>query len=201
MAGENKYIIEEFCFFNKNEYERALKEKETISYITANTDMNDMKAVLKVYNRAVEKKSFQTVIGFEFLKNIRSRLIVSGLVTAETISEIPVIKRGTEVKKTEPLDKNDASREIEKYKKAYENASTGRTIKNIIIGFLSVIIIAMIIITAKAKYSIFTYFTDYETKMENELIDKYEKWEDELEAREKALNSGQETQQNEELAE
>ena len=63
------------------------------------------------------------------------------------------------------------------------------------------IIIAMIIITAKAKYSIFTYFTDYETKMENELIDKYEKWEDELEAREKALNSGQETQQNEELAE
>lgn len=201
MAGENKYIIEEFCFLDKKEYERALKEKETISYITANTDMNDMKAVLKVYNRAVEKKSFQTVIGLEFLKNIRSRLIVSGLVTAETISEIPVIKRGTEVKKTEPLDKNDASREIEKYKKAYENASTGRTIKNIIIGFLSVIIIAMIIITAKAKYSIFTYFTDYETKMENELIDKYEKWEDELEAREKALNSGQETQQNEELAE
>ena len=201
MAGENKYIIEEFCFLDKKEYERALKEKETISYITANTDMNDMKAVLKVYNRAVEKKSFQTVIGLEFLKNIRSRLIVSGLVTAETISEIPVIKRGTEVKKTEPLDKNDASREIEKYKKAYENASAGRTIKNIIIGFLSVIIIAMIIITAKAKYSIFTYFTDYETKMENELIDKYEKWEDELEAREKALNSGQETQQNEELAE
>ena len=201
MAGENKYIIEEFCFLDKKEYERALKEKETISYIAANTDMNDMKAVLKVYNRAVEKKSFQTVIGLEFLKNIRSRLIVSGLVTAETISEIPVIKGGTVAKKTQPLDKNDASREIEKYKKAYENASAGRTIKNIIIGFLSVIIIAMIIITAKAKYSIFTYFTDYETKMENELIDKYEKWEDELEAREKALNSGQETQQNEELAE
>lgn len=42
------------------------------------------------------------------------------------------------------------------------------------IAFLIVLLAALVIITVKSKYSVFTYFTDYKSNMENELIDKYE---------------------------
>lgn len=73
-------------------------------------------------------------------------------------------------------------------KLAYENERAGRIIRNIVIVFLVVIICAMMFITYNSKYSVFTYFTDYETNMENELVDKYQEWRNQLEEKEKELN-------------
>ena len=56
-----------------------------------------------------------------------------------------------------------------------------------VICFLLVIIIVMLVITYNSQYSVFTYFTNYKSDMENELIDKYENWESELEERERQL--------------
>ena len=191
MEKTEKYTLDEFSFSSRTEYERAQKEKETIAYITANTNMADMKALLKVYNRAVENKSFQTVIGLEFMKNIRKRLTGSGFIGEQDISHVPVVMRVQKVME-KPEEKPDADtvklqKQVEKYRSDYENAKAGSVVKNICIGVLIVVIAAMVIITAKTKYSVFTYFTDYERKMENELIDKYETWEQELEQREQAL--------------
>lgn len=178
-----KYTISGYSFSNKGDYERALKEKEAISYIVANTNMADMKAVLKVYNRSVEKKSFQTVLGFEFVKNMRKNLINSGIVSEDTIQAVPV----------QPVSAGKADNSIaqdmaEKYKLAYENEHAGRTIRNMVIVFLIVIIGAMMFITYNSKYSVFTYFTDYKTDMENELVDKYQEWKNQLDEKEKELN-------------
>ena len=185
-SANNKYVVDDYSFTTRTEYDRALKEKETIEYLTANTNMSDMRAVLKVYNRAVEKKSFQTVIGMEFVRNMRKRLIGSGFVSEESIEPVPV----SAVKEMSYADdKSMAQSRAKKYKEAYEEVSAGIKIRNIIIAALVIIIIAMMIITYKTKYSVFTYFTDYKTQMEEELIDKYEKWEKELDEREKKLNS------------
>ena len=195
MGDQNeKYIVDEFSFSNKDDYNRAAKEKETISYIIANTDMNDLKAVYKIYNRSIEKKSFQTVIGLEFVKDLRKKLLASGIVTPDTISIIPVPKQSvSNSKASKKSDKEpavvsgDAKEEIEKYKHAYENVAAGRTIRNMMIAFLLLIIIAMMVITYNSKYSIFTFFTNYKADMENELINKYEGWENELNKREEEL--------------
>lgn len=184
--NNDKYTVSEYCFANKADYDRAMKEKETIAYIVANTDMADMKAVLKVYNRSVEKKSFQTVIGLEFVKNMRKTLAASGIIPEDMIPAIPVPGSRDGIQK--PVDSAGALDKAEKYKRAYENALAGRTIKNIIIAFLIIIIAAMIYITYKSQYSVFTYFTDYKTNMENEILDKYEDWQSELDAREKELD-------------
>ena len=56
------------------------------------------------------------------------------------------------------------------------------------IVFLVVIIGAMIFITYNSKYSVFTYFTDYKTNMENELVDQYQEWRNQLEEKEKELD-------------
>ena len=54
--------------------------------------------------------------------------------------------------------------------------------------FRSVIaIIGFVVINFKFEYTIFTYFTDYKAKMEEELVDKYEHWEEQLKARESKL--------------
>lgn len=181
----NKYTIGDYSFSNKSDYERALKEKEAISYIVANTNMADMKSVLKVYNRSVEKKSFQTVLGLEFVRNMRKSLISSGIVSEDTIQAVPVPPAGG----VKPVEDNSlAADRAEKYRLAYENEHAGRVIRNVVIVFLVVIIGAMMFITYNSKYSVFTYFTDYKTNMENELVDKYQEWRNQLEEKEKELD-------------
>lgn len=49
---------------------------------------------------------------------------------------------------------------MEKYKNAYEAEKAGKKIKNMAIVFLCILLIAVIFITVKSKYSVFTYFTD-----------------------------------------
>ena len=85
-------------------------------------------------------------------------------------------------------DKDVLEKNVEKYKNAYEVEKAGKKIKNMAIVFLCILLIAVIFITVKSKYSVFTYFTDYKSNMENELIDKYEKWEQDLSDKEKALD-------------
>lgn len=184
----NKYVIDGYSFPGRNDYEKALKEKEAISYIAANTNMADMKAVLKIYNKSVEKQSFQTAVGLEFVNNMRKTLISSGIVSKDTLMDIPVPKISGSRQATASADVNTSDARADKYKLAYENALAGRTIRNIVIAFLTLIIIAMLVITLNSKYSVFTYFTDYKADMENELIDKYESWKDELDKREKELD-------------
>ena len=187
MVNEKEMVLDGFKFSSKKEFERAMKEKEAIGYIVANTNMSDMKAVLKVYNKAIDKKSFQTVVGLEFVNNMRKKLISSGTVMEKNLAYVPVTSKNAVVQKVPAMSKDEAARNAERYKKAYEEAITGKKIKNMAIAFLIVLLAALVIITVKSKYSVFTYFTDYKSNMENELIDKYEKWEQTLDDRQKAL--------------
>ena len=191
MVNEKKMILDGYKFSSKKEFERAMKEKEIIEYIVANTNMSDMKAVLKVYNKAIDKKSFQTVIGLEFVNNMRKRLIASGTVLEKNLAYVPVTSPNNEIQKVSAVSKDEAARNAEKYKKAYEEAITGKKIKNMAIAFLVVLLALLVTITVKSKYSVFTYFTDYKSNMENELIDKYEKWEQTLDDRQKALEKAE----------
>ena len=191
MVNEKKMILDGYKFSSKKEFERAMKEKEIIEYIVANTNMSDMKAVLKVYNKAIDKKSFQTVIGLEFVNNMRKRLIASGTVLEKNLAYVPVTSPNNVIQKVSAVSKDEAARNAEKYKKAYEEAITGKKIKNMAIAFLVVLLALLVTITVKSKYSVFTYFTDYKSNMENELIDKYEKWEQTLDDRQKALEKAE----------
>ncbi len=182
--AKDGYILDGYQFKDQQEFQRAKKEKETIAYLMANTDSSDMKALLKIYNRSVDKQSFQTIIGQQFLCDLRKRLVGSGLVSEDTLAPIQIVSEGNVAGKSG--DKAAAAK-VEKYKEAYEDAVAGQKIKNIIIAALIVIIIGMVAITASTRYSVFTYFTNYEEDIRNEIIDEMQQWEKELEEREKAL--------------
>ena len=55
------------------------------------------------------------------------------------------------------------------------------------VAALAVLIVGFVIVNFKFEYTIFTYFTNYKANMEEEIIDKYEKWEEELKIREDKL--------------
>lgn len=57
-----------------------------------------------------------------------------------------------------------------------------------VITVLLIIILGMLLVTFKTRYSVFTYFTNYKEEMREELVDEYEQWQDQLEQKEKQLD-------------
>lgn len=194
--AKNQYQIDQYSFVSREEYERALKEKETIAYLQANTGSDDAKALLKVYNRSVEKESFRTVIGIQYLSALRKQLSMSGVVTEEALAPVPIPGGVAKGKTAEGMDQSQLERQVSRYKAAYESARSGRIIKNMTIVILIAVIIAILLITYQSRYSVFTYFTNYKEKMRDELIDEYKDWETQLEQKEQELNDREAALQN-----
>ena len=149
---ENKYVLDGYQFAGKKALERAQKEKETIIYLKAHTDMSDGKALLKIYNRAVTQKAFQTVIGTDFLCELRRKLISSNTVSEASLAPVPAPGSGRAVTEQMSTGTSSGEREerrkqnaqIEKadfYREKYENAVADQKIKNLLIIILIIIII------------------------------------------------------------
>ena len=56
-----------------------------------------------------------------------------------------------------------------------------------------IVLVGFVVVNFRLEYSIFTYFTNYKANMEEELIDKYQYWAEQLEKKEQELNSGSDT--------
>ena len=67
------------------------------------------------------------------------------------------------------------------YKRLYENEKLKNKKLKIASVVALVLLAGFVIINFRFEYSIFTYFTNYKSNMEEELIDKYENWQADLE--------------------
>lgn len=177
-AGEyvekSKLCINGYQFSDKESYEKAKKEQEAVIYIKEHTDFNNMNQTIKVYNNAVEKKIFSTIIGYEFLKQVRNLIIKKGALEEEEIASIIITSN--------KVENNIAvnQKQVEKYKQLYEMEKTNKTILKAAIIILILVIAIMVYISRNGKNSI---ISDYE----NRIINQYEEWEEQLEEREKAV--------------
>lgn len=183
--ADNQYKINDFVFESKAEYERAKKEKETIAYIKANTD--SVKELLKVYNKSVQKASFQTIFGYLYLQEIRQQIIEAGVADEEMLAPVPIkyIQKDSAV--GGKLSTDASAKEVRRYKLLYENIQDKNKILKMAIGFLLIIIVGIVAITYQSKYSVFTYFTDYENTIRTEIEDEYEEWNKSIKEREDAV--------------
>lgn len=172
--GKENLCIDGYQFMDKESYEKAKKEQEAIVYIKAHTNFNNINQVIKVYNKAIEKKMFSTIIGYEFLKQVRNLIIKKGNLEESEIAPVLIT--------TERKDTNLTfeQKQKEKYKMLYENEKTNKTILKAAIIVLVIVVGVMIYISRNGKNSI---ISDYE----NKIINQYEEWEIELEEREKEL--------------
>lgn len=188
------YVIDNFVFCSKREYERALKEKETIEYLRVNTDLSNPKAVYQIYKKAIQKQSFQTIFGFEFMQELRKCLVDADIVPENVIDFVPVgrvqITEQSVGKKTETAP-DEAEEKIKQYEEMAERAKAGSIIKNFLIAVLLIMVVLILVMTYNSKYSVFTFFTDYENQIREEVLDEYEEWENELKLREEKVEQAE----------
>lgn len=180
---DNDYKVAGYIFADAHSYKEAKREEETVEYIKANTDLNDLNKVLKLYHKLVERKTLKTVVGYGFLNELRIKILKAGIVTKENLPDIRV-----ERSEKEPRIFNNAmEKELEQKRLALiEDYKAKLRNTRIVSFFLAVIIVIMIVMAILSDRSLYTIYED-------QFIDKYESWQSDLEAREKALEEREKT--------
>lgn len=167
-------VIDGFYFDQEQDIERARRETEGIAYIKANTDMENPETVLQLYQKLIEEQLFETMVGFAFLKELRDYLM-----------EIPTIEEhelpSICVRRKEKLPENKSAEREWKTKKCASD-QIGRRLKISLLVNLFLVILAagMFIISMSGdNLNILNY--------ENEIINRYADWEQELKQREQSI--------------
>ncbi len=183
-----KYSINNFTFESREVYDRAKQEMEVIRQMQERADFHDARTALRIYNKAVAEKSFSTIVGYCFLQELREIVVEAGIAEADMLADIPVkefIKY--EVDTIVPRGTQEG-----RYRRLYEGQKLLNRKFKVALAALVILLAGFVVINFRFEYSIFTYFTNYKANMEEELIDKYEKWQSELESRENALEQKEE---------
>lgn len=175
---DNEYTFGGYRFSDAHDYKEAMREAETIEYIKANTDLNDLNKTIKLYHKLVERRTLKTVIGFEFLKELQERVVKGGIIAKDSLPSIQVEKSEKQIR----AYSGEMEREVEqKHLAIIEDYKIKLRNSRIISAFLALIIIVMILISIFSDRSIFINY-------ENDILDKYSSWEEELNAREASLD-------------
>lgn len=171
MSEKDKTILC-YNFSDQYDYKEASREAETIEYIKANTDLNDSAKVVKLYHRLVEKQTFKTIIGYEFLKSLRDKIEKDGIVSGDKLPLINII--GDSKQSFGKVYTGSLSHDQEeKYKSIAKDYQIKRRNSRIINVFLLLIIAIMIIIAFYSRQHV-------DNSYEEGVINKYAQWEDEL---------------------
>ena len=175
--------LENFTFESREAYEQAKMELELIQQLGQKADLADARTALKVYNKAVAEKMFSSIVGYCFLLELRRVVIENDLATEQTLPDIPIKEIARKQKDTMPARPAHGDR----YQRLYEGQKLLNKKMKIAVVAMVIMLIGFVFINFRFEYSIFTYFTNYKANMEEELIDKYEYWQTDLEKREQQL--------------
>ncbi|MFA9466874.1 MAG: hypothetical protein ACERKN_21680 [Velocimicrobium sp.] len=177
----NQFELDGYIFQNQTDYKKAKKELEAITYIKSNSDLTNARLILKIYNKLLDKGTFQTVIGYVFLKELQQKIREDNSISKEKIRSVKIKDVEKIVVKEKEINRFEEAKRAETYQALYEKERTKKISTKIVIIFLTCIIIGMFLVAQLTPYSI---FTNYEDK----IVNKYENWQQELEQKEADLD-------------
>lgn len=177
--GENEYKVAGYSFSDVHDYKEAVRELETVEYIRANTDLDDLNKSVKLYHKLVERKTLKTVIGFAFLKELQERIIREGIINKENI---PCIKIEKDAKQIRAYSSQLDHDEEQKHNAMFQDYRIRLRNSRIISAFLVAIILVMVVISIFSNRG---KFSDYE----NKILNKYSSWEEDLNTKQKELKA------------
>ena len=176
---ETKYLVGNYEFDTEKEYKKALEEKEIISQLSKQLDLNDAELVVDTYTRMVKEKTFQTVIGLDYLIKLRSLIVKRKYAEPKAVMPLPAADFRpnkadgfllNEAEKRIANINNERKKDREKFKSAM-----------ILNAILVVVIIVMIYIASTSDH---INIINYETK----ILNKYSTWQAQLQEKEDYLN-------------
>ncbi len=205
------YKVGGFIFDNEETAKKAAKELKATQYILDQLKNADDAAVLSIYRRLLSQNIFETDLGLAFLKQLEDNLVASGLLEAR-MSSISHEDSEVQVEKTalfEPsskevgLKKNNKissskTKKTKSKKKLKGQPSIEERYKRLCIinKILIVICIGLVISIAAMFYINSTINSPTILNYEEQILNKYSNWEQELNKREEALRQKEIEQQN-----
>lgn len=172
MDKKKTYTYQGFTFHTEAELAEAKKEAEVVAYIRSQADLGNVKTVVKLYNRLIEKGTLVTSLGISFLQELRSRAMESGLVAESSLHALP------EPVKPEKLVAEKKPSKEKKLMEFYKEKSKRLTFTVVVLSIVIVILFAIRLFGTASP------FTDYEQKVLNE----YAGWKEELTEKEESLH-------------
>jgi hypothetical protein len=177
MARDSVYTVDGFYYEDEDLYKEAKKEAEGVRYMKSRIDLQYPERVLSVYKRMIEQDTFQTQVGYAYLRELQDYLYTMPQIRNEQIPAIPV-RREVRV-----LDAAGTAQRLRKEKKQNSRAFHWSFAVNVLA--LAVIIVMFAIAMSSDSPTVLDY--------ENKLIDKYSAWEEELTEREAAVKEKERT--------
>ena len=171
MEKGKNYTYQGFTFRSEAELAEAKKEAEVVAYIRGQADLSNVKTVVKLYNRLIEKGTLGTELGISFLKELRSRALDSGVVAESSLEPLPEAEK-MEVKEPKTVSKDRKLMEL--YRERSKNLTYVVIILCVVIGVLFAI----------RLFGTASPFVDYEQKV----LDEYAGWKEELTEKEEELH-------------
>lgn len=184
-SKEQSYVVGGFSFNSESEAEKAKKEREGIRYIKEKTNMNNPEMVLKIYNKMIWEKMFETAVGYAYLFDLQEYLRTNPSISDAEILPIevvhPTLKEGLKEEKQKHKEQMQEMKKKASKKMVTDKALQGRYKISLLVNLiLAISVVFMFIISATSSHpNILNY--------EEELINRYSSWEQELTEREAAL--------------
>ncbi len=186
---EQMYVVNGFAFYSEQEAEQAKKEQEGIKYIKEKTNMSNPEMVLQIYNKMVREKFFVTSVGYSYLFDLQEYLLSIPFIKKEDILPIEVVHPSLQESLKEEKQKHKAKISEVKKKAAKQNKKKTDAEQKYKISFilniiLAISIVGMFIISSTSSHpTILNY--------EEEIVNRYAAWEQELTEREAALREAE----------
>lgn len=172
---EKKFTFQGYTFDDEKQMVLAKKEAEAIEYLRAKTDFGNLEQLMTLYNRILDKGMMETVVGNNFLREIRKTLVGSGLFTEDQVRPVPMLPETKKRKRRNEEEKKSRERIL------LEHAQKQNVILKIVCAFLTVLVVGMFVITLTGKRS------PLAVRYEEEIINKYASWAQDLTERENLL--------------
>ncbi len=171
----NKFTFQGHTFDDEKQMIAAKKEAEAVEYLRGKADFTNMNNLLNLYNRILDRNMMETIIGIGFLKEIREKLMSSGMFKEEQVRPVPMLPEVKKMKKRKETEKRSRERsQLEKLKNQ-------NTVLRIVCFFMVVLVVGMFAILLTGKRS------PLAVRFEEQLVNKYASWAAEIEAKEQYL--------------
>ena len=174
---EKKFTFQGHTFDDEKQLIAAKKEAEAIEYLRSKTDFTNMNNRRKLYDRILDRDMMETVVGIEFLKEIRTTLIGSGMFKEDQIRPVPLLPEVKKLKKRKEIQKRN--KEMTQLERCERKIVTFK----LVCFFLVLLVVGMFVITLTGTKS------PWALRYEEQLIDKYAAWAEQIQAKEEYLRT------------
>lgn len=174
---ENKFTFQGHTFDDEKQLIAAKKEAEAVEYLRSKTDFGNLNGLRKLYDKILDRGMMETVIGIQFLKEIRDTLIGSGMFKEDQIRPVPLLPEVKKLKKRNEVQKRSRERT------RLERCERQNTILKTVCFFLVVLVISMFIVVLTGKRS------PLAIRYEEQIINKYAAWAQEINEKELYLRN------------